>query len=361
MPSLRPLHVSLLVIGSVFAFSFYRAATQSFTAVESRTFVAHVGVPLSQSLRSATAGDHGLFPLLMRACRRMLGRSEVVQRIPTLLGCALFLSAAWVNCSRAVGHASWLHPLGVAAMSLQPSVLDAFVAARGHGLALGLTAWASYMLWAGRSRLAAVASGLAIASSLAFAVPIAVGSLLFLVVRRDRFWAFVDGFAGPVLVIAFVFVAIPVANGWRPAPSILPVWPAIGLAVVIAAHRMPSRIASAAFVIAALGLVAVHLSQLRWTHFEDAIRESGMKQLMRRLADDTRNKRKVTLRASAGLEECARYYGTRHRVGSLTVSNDDPHAEYSIVVGAPETANGHVVVERHELSGTSLVRRDPSP
>ena len=361
MPSLRPLHVSLLVGCSVLAFSFYRAATQSFTAVESRTFLAYTEAPLPEALRNASAGEHGLFPLLMGAFRRMLGRSELVQRIPTLLGCALFLSAAWVICSRAVGDASWLHPLGIAAMSLQPSVLDAFAAARGNGLALGLVAWAFYMMWAGRSRLSAVAAGLAIASSLAFAVSIAVASCaVVLVVRRGRFWTFVDGFAGLVLVIAFVFLAIPIANGWRAAPSLLPVWPAIGLALVLTAHRIQSRIASVAVAIAALGLVAVHLSQLRATHFEDAIRESGMKKLMRRLADDAPNTRKVTLQATAGLEDCARYYTVRYRIGALTVSKDDPHAKYSIVVGAPETVNGHVL-ERHELSGTSLVRRNELP
>jgi hypothetical protein len=352
-------YVSLLVVCSILAFSFYRAATQSFTAVESRTFLAYRGAPLAQAVRNASVGDHGLFPLLMSASRRMLGRSELVQRLPTLLGCALFLAAAWLICRRAVGDDSWLHPLGIAAMSLPAPVLDAFAAARGDGLALGLTASASYIMWAARPRLSALAAGLAVASSLAFAVSIAVMSSATLLVylRRRRFWPFIDDFAGPVLGIAFVFLVIPIANGWRAAPSVTAVWPTIALLVVLAAHRMPSRTAATPFLVAALGLVGFHASQVRATHFDGAVRESGMKHLMRRMADDARDTPTVSLQTSAGLEDCARYYVIRYRLAGLTVVNGDAPASYSIVVGGPESLSGHVL-ERHELSGTSLVRRN---
>ena len=358
MRSLRPLHVSLVVVCSVFAFSFYRAATQSFTAMESRTFLAYMGAPLSQALRETSAADHGLFPLLVGASRKMLGRSELVQRLPTLLGCALFLAATWLICGRAIGDDSWLHPLGIAAMSLQPSVLDAFAAARGHGLALGLTAWASYLIWVRRTRLSALAAGLAIASSWAFAVSIGVMGCAALIVylRRREFWRFVDEFAGPVVAIAFVFLVIPIANGWRAALSLVPVWPAIGLALVIAAHRTSSRPAAAAFVVVALGLTAFHATQLRATHFEGAVRESGMKHLMRRMADDIRSKRTVSLQTAAGLEDCARYYVLRYRMAGVRMSNnEEAAASYSIVIGAPHPRNGKVI-ERHDFSGTSLLR-----
>jgi hypothetical protein len=314
--------------------------------------------PSAEALRKTSAGDHGLFPLLMGASRRMLGRSELVQRLPTLLGCALFLAAAWLICSRAVGDDSWLHPLGIAVMSLQPSVLDAFAAARGDGLGLGFTAWASYMMWAARPRLSAVAAGLAVASSFAFAVSVVVMSCAALLVylHRRRFWSFIDDFAGPVLAIAFVFLVIPIANGWRAAPSAIAVWPVIGLALVIAAHRMPSRIAATPLAIAALGLIAFQASQLRTTHFDGAVRESGMKHLMRRMADDARNTRPVIVQASAGLEDCARYYVVRYRLAGVMVVNDETPANYAIVIDAPEP-HGHVL-SRHEFSGTSLVRRN---
>jgi hypothetical protein len=218
------------------------------------------------------------------------------------------------------------------------------------------------MMWAARPRLSGVAAGLAVASSVAFAVSIAVMSCAaFLVyLRRKRFWPFIDDFAGPVLAIAFVFLVIPVANGWRATPSVSAVWPAIGLALVIAAHRMPSRIVATPLVAAALGLIAIQASQLRTTHFDGAVGESGMKHLMRRMSDEARNIPTVALHTSAGLEDCARYYILRYRLAGFTVVADDTLANYSIVFGAPDPLNAHVL-GRHEFSGTSLVRRTESP
>ncbi len=215
--SVPPKRVSILLLCAVFGLCFYRAATQSFTIDESFTFLRYVNVGLWDSFWEYSANNHVLQTLTMRVCRKLLGRSELVMRLPTLLGCVLFLAASY-QITLASFRRKWMQPIALAVMTLNPLILDFLVAARGYGLALGLSWWALYLAWRdldSPSRwglwLAGVCAGLAVTANLVFVIPLASMGLLLLPLyfRRRRFWEFIDAYAGPASVICFVFLLIP--------------------------------------------------------------------------------------------------------------------------------------------------------
>ena len=138
--------LSIFLLCAVFLLCLYRAATQSFTIDESFTFLHYVNVSFSQAIAEYSANNHVLQSLLMRVFRRLLGRSELVMRLPTLIGCVLYLTAVYGITSASIRN-GWLRLLALAVMTLNPLVLDLLVAARGYALALGLSWWALYLAW----------------------------------------------------------------------------------------------------------------------------------------------------------------------------------------------------------------------
>lgn len=212
-----PKQLSISLLCAVFVLCLYRAATQSFTIDESFTFLHYVNVSFSEAIAEYSANNHVLQTLLMRVFRRLLGRSELVMRIPTLLGCVLYLTAAYRITAESIRN-GWLRLLALAVMTLNPLVLDLLVAARGYGLALGLSWWALYLAWSDlvspkRSRLwlAGVCAGLAVAANLVFVIPLAALGLMLIVLygRKGRFWELIDSYAGPAIIICFVLLLIP--------------------------------------------------------------------------------------------------------------------------------------------------------
>jgi len=210
---LSPQRTSVLLLCAILLLCLYRAATQSFTIDESFTFLKYVDVPLLDAFREYSSNNHILQSLLMRVFRDMLGKSELVLRIPTRIGCALFLTASYRITLKALGN-RWAQPLALLLMTLNPLVLDFQVAARGYGMALGLFWWALYFLWSGRLRWAGICAGLAITANLVFLIPLVALGLLLLPVyaKRSQFWDLMDGYAGPAAVICFVFLVIPLTK-----------------------------------------------------------------------------------------------------------------------------------------------------
>ena len=205
---------------AVFAFCLYRAATQSFTIDESATFLRYVDVPISEAFSAFTANNHVLLTLLMRASRWLLGRSELVLRIPALLGCVLYLTAVYRLTETSI-RSNWLRLSALAVLTLNPLVLDLLVAARGYSLALGFSMWALYLAWSDlkehrprRLWWAGVCAGLAISANLVFAIPLCVFGLVLIpeYARQRRFWQFVDGYAGPAAVVCFVLLFLPLSK-----------------------------------------------------------------------------------------------------------------------------------------------------
>lgn len=212
--------MTVLLLCAVFALCIYRAATQSFTIDESFTFLRFVDVRLGDTLTEYTSNNHLLQSLLMVLFRRVLGRSELVLRIPTLIGALLFLTASYRIATASIGT-RWFLPLAVLLMTLNPLVLDLLVAARGYALALGLSWWSFYLSWAALENpnrkllwLAGVSAGLAITANLVFVIPLAMWGLLLLLfyTRCGRFWELIDSFAGPAIVIPFVLLLVPLTR-----------------------------------------------------------------------------------------------------------------------------------------------------
>jgi hypothetical protein len=209
--------LSIFLLCAVFLLCLYRAATQSFTIDESFTFLHYVNVSFSQAISEYSANNHVLQSLLMRVFRRLLGRSELVMRLPTLIGCVLYLTAIYGITAASIRN-GWLRLLALAVMTLNPLVLDLLVAARGYALALGLSWWALYLAWSDllepkprRLWLAGVCAGLAVTANLIFVIPLAAFGLMLvpLYARRGRFWHLIDSYAGPAIIICFVLLFIP--------------------------------------------------------------------------------------------------------------------------------------------------------
>jgi hypothetical protein len=218
--NLEAKQASVLFLCAVFALCFYRAATQSFTIDESFTFLRYIEAPFRDGVSTFSANNHVLYTLLMKASRWMLGRSELVLRIPALLGCALYLSAAYFITKSAIQQ-RWWRLIALALLTLNPLVLDLLIAARGYGLALGLSWWALYLAWSDltdphprRLWLAGVFAGLAITANLVFVIPLAILGLLLIpaFIRQRRFWQLIDSFAGPAVVVAFVLLFLPLSK-----------------------------------------------------------------------------------------------------------------------------------------------------
>lgn len=218
----RKLTAALLL--AVLGLCIYRARTQNLVIDEAWVFERFVNQPLSEMAKSWDACNHVLHSVLMMWFRDTFGIAEVVLRIPTLLGSALYLSATY--CLTRLLFSGWRQPLAAALLVLHPMVIDLLVAARGYGLALGLFAWALHSVISytvrGRERKwltrAGIFAGLSVAANLTVAVPVAALGLALLLMetRAPRIpWRVIDSYFGPAVVISTLIVMIPLLQSQR--------------------------------------------------------------------------------------------------------------------------------------------------
>lgn len=225
--------IALLLLAFVFAISVYRAATQSFTTDEAFSHNLFLSGSWSRLFGSYDAAHHVLYSILAKLCITLFGLSEFALRLPALLGCALYLGAAYRLCRKLAPYgAAFLLPLAL--LSLNPHLMDFFSAARGYGLALALFLWAA--LWTldyveaptrtGLRRIA-FALALAVSANLTLLVPAsALGLLLAAAILLDsrlgarlgvrgRWWYVVDGLLLPSVIPAFVILILPLTKATR--------------------------------------------------------------------------------------------------------------------------------------------------
>jgi hypothetical protein len=206
----------------LFAVAIYRAGTQSFTIDEAFVFRLYVNEPLAAMASSYDACNHVLHTLLMKFFRYWLGTSELVLRLASLLGCLAYFTAVYrlVGLS---GLGGWVQLFTVALLTANPLVLDFMVAARGYGLALGLLMWAFYYAsrWVLERRdrdlaRAGITAGLAIAANLTVLPAVAALGVILLILAAQAgirgIWSITDRFAGPAVIIAFLFLVLPLAK-----------------------------------------------------------------------------------------------------------------------------------------------------
>ena len=216
-----PRKLSIVLLFAVLGLCIYRARTQSFTVDEAWVFQLYIHKPLAEMARHYDASNHVLHTLAMKLCRWLLGTGELALRAPTLVGAAMYFRAVYL-LTRLLFR-SWMQFFAVALLVLHPLVLDFFVAARGYGLALSFFTWSLYFVVCyftkglDRSRLsmAGIFAGLAIASNITLLLPSAALGIVLIAMlwREDRLravWSAIDGYGGPAVVIALLFLILPV-------------------------------------------------------------------------------------------------------------------------------------------------------
>ena len=119
--------VSAALLLAVFAVCEYRAATQSIVHDEALTYQLYLAGPAANLFNYFDANHHFLNTVLMRVTTSLFGFSPLAMRIPALFGAALLLTALYRLCRWMLGD-GWVLPLALAAVSLNPFLLDFMVA-----------------------------------------------------------------------------------------------------------------------------------------------------------------------------------------------------------------------------------------
>lgn len=218
-----PRYVSAGWLLAVFLVVVYRAKTQSLTIDEAFAFDLYVDSGITSFFTGYDAANHVLHTFLTWIARRLLGTSELVLRLPSLLGACAYLLVVHRLTRLAAGN-SWLRVAGVVGLTSNPLVLDFLTASRGYGLGLALFSWSLYyaLRWLGEERSphllyrGGITAGLAIGANLTLVVPVVAlcASGFFLVIwnRRSGAWTLLEQFVGPAITVAFVIVALPLAK-----------------------------------------------------------------------------------------------------------------------------------------------------
>ena len=220
--------ITVLLLFGLFFSNVYRAASQSVTYDEAFTYLAFLsGSPL-RVFTEYTANNHVLFSLFAKFSIGLFGLSEFTLRLPTVLAGIVYFVSVFFLCRLLFGYGP-LFLISVAALSLNPFVLDLLSAARGYGLALAFFLVSSYQvsLTVGRGGgsnhwprlLASLALAVCVSSNIAFApvcVSLGCGVLLTdLVCGRRGFYV---GYAKnwfkwlclPGTLVATAVLAVPV-------------------------------------------------------------------------------------------------------------------------------------------------------
>jgi hypothetical protein len=227
-----------LLLGTLFVFIAYRAATQSLAHDEALTYRIYLAGPVSNIFEYYDANHHFLATILMRISTAILGNSEFAVRLPSVAAAALY---CWVvfRLSLLLFPGSLLAVWAALVLATNPLLLDFLVAARGYGPAVALYFYSLWLLLSystsERQRAllhkAAVALSCSVMANMTMVFPAFVLAVTFLATmpppapaeqpsKRKRPAARAPGrlagmahFAGTVLACALVYwVAAPVSK-----------------------------------------------------------------------------------------------------------------------------------------------------
>lgn len=162
----------------------WRAAHQSITIDEATTFRFYVNAPWSSLYNHFIPNNHVLYSVLARLCAAAFGPSELALRLPSVIAGFFLITGAFAVLELSVSRPV-IRWIAIAAISLQPLLLDFSVAARGYGLGLALLSWAIYFCMRRRYVFTGVLLCLAIAAQLSMAIPALAVIALALVFARQ--------------------------------------------------------------------------------------------------------------------------------------------------------------------------------
>lgn len=217
----RPGGRALLAVYLVWlgAWAVARAAGVAVTHDEALTFLIHVPGSWSEVLahsRYIGSNNHLLITVLVKLLLGMLPPSELVLRLPALLGLGLYVAAcwsllrAWTSGPRVV--------LGLIVLTANPFLVDMFTVARGYGLGLGLLAAATAVA-VRASNVAAPCRRLARETAAAALAGLAALANLSLVLGVVALGALVA-----IAALRAVAAAGRVQTGWRLACAVAAPW-----------------------------------------------------------------------------------------------------------------------------------------
>src|ERR1017187_5161775 len=132
------------LLGTLLVTTIYRAATQAISHDEAVMFEWFQSGPWSQLFGTEFGNHHPLTVLFSRISIGIFGLSEFSQRLPSVLGAALYFYSVFRICGFLGEGALFL--LGIAFLSLNPFLLDYLCIARGYSLGMGFFLYAIYQL-----------------------------------------------------------------------------------------------------------------------------------------------------------------------------------------------------------------------
>ena len=203
-------------LAAVFAFSVWRAATQSVTPGEAWNYVNYIAPAWKEALSHYDTNNHVLNTLLVRISTARIHLTEFSLRLPSLLFGALYLLAVYRLARRWFSGRIFLAVAGL--LTLNPLVMDAMSEARGYGMALALLMWALIWTadaWERGGVITAgigVLLGLSVAASLAFLAPAAALILVLALSGRVKL-----GHVPHVAILtAFMLLVLPLNHAEKP-------------------------------------------------------------------------------------------------------------------------------------------------
>lgn len=191
-----------------------RAVGQSITVDEASTYLTFVARE-PRLMFFPASNNHLLNTLLMWVSVHLFGLSEWSARLPAMLGAALYISAC-LALTRLAARRPLAALATMAALVLNPFVMDYLVAARGYSLALGFLMCAVALeLYEGPLEWISFCLGASFLSNFSFAL-VQAAVLVFVAARRwpsARKGRWAVSLLAPGLAVASV--ALPTLVNWR--------------------------------------------------------------------------------------------------------------------------------------------------
>jgi hypothetical protein len=198
--------LTVLLIVALAAVNLYFAATAPCPSAEAVVYSRYLAEPFLQTW-NAPFDPHigGVYPLLGRLIKQLVGVSELSLRLPAVLGGLLFWIALLTLARRWLGT-GWQSLAAVAVLAANPWMYRAFSAANGRSLAWGLMVMALCLV-STNLRAASLFIAIAAASDPIFLLPAAALMAALLVFFKVGAWRLIDEFFLPGILLAAFLTA----------------------------------------------------------------------------------------------------------------------------------------------------------
>lgn len=189
----------------------YRGITQSVTTDEAFAYQLFVNQKFRDLFVRFDAAYHVLHTWLTWIAVHLLGKSEAILRLPSMV-CGVWYLVGCFKLSQRILPAGWSRLAALVLLTAHPLIFDYLSAARGYGAALACFAWALVALLDGNALWGAALLALSTSCNLTFFLPSVSLGVTFLLVERlcnGRSLKRSVGMAGVFLGISGLILALP--------------------------------------------------------------------------------------------------------------------------------------------------------